>query len=240
MHHLLAIWPRVKKLLPEAELHIYYDMAGWFNTVDTVRQEQKWILNTAPRADQVRAGLKATESLGVFTHGGIGQWELAREQQRASLMVYPCDPISPTEGYSISVLEALAAGTPVLTSDADAFPELWSGVTQQIPLPFEGRQEHWVEAIVALLTDKKQWLAASKKGLAHAKKFQWQDIGESYAAMLEEAVKVKAQQDGLVTQEQAEHHLTDKKQEKMGRIAARMAVDHDLIALGEVPTPASS
>jgi glycosyltransferase involved in cell wall biosynthesis len=187
LHHLLALWPRIKRQVPEATLHIYYDMKGWFDAIEHAAGYGVTDIITAPRAHDLQRLLKETEDQGVTTHGGIGQWELAQEQMKSSLMVYPCDPVRPTEGFSISILEGLAAGTPVITSNADALPELWADYTTQVPLPFEESHDELLAAIVKGLTaprDEEQ--IASRQRFART--FDWRTLQVHYADFIERLV----------------------------------------------------
>lgn len=195
LHHLLEIWPEIHHRLPAAELHIFYEMQRWFNIVDDVRS-RGFGVSTDTTADRVREGLKNTQGLGVVVRGPVGQWQLAREQQAASLLVYPCDPISPTEGFGITILEALAAGTPVVTSNADAFPELWSEDVVQIPLPWEGKQEIWITEICDLLTNKARWQSMSREGKKTAQSYSWRGIGQEYAGMVKRKWEEKMEREG--------------------------------------------
>jgi glycosyltransferase involved in cell wall biosynthesis len=182
LHHLVELWPRIKKRFPLANLHIYYDMAKWFSIIDQFEGVSQPIV-TASLARRLQEGLRrAEEAGGVVVHGGVGQWELARAQQSAGLMVYPCDPISPTEGWSISILEAMAAGTPVITTNADALPELWGGHSIQIPLPVD--PDLLFEQIFDRFRDpgSSSWNWESLAGRAQefAQQYSWELISAQY------------------------------------------------------------
>jgi glycosyltransferase involved in cell wall biosynthesis len=143
LHHLLRIWPNVVDRVPEAELHVYYDIDKWLE-MDNFLGERNI---THDRAVAVRTYRTASPKNVTF-HGGIGQGQLSIEQARSAVLAYPCDPIAPTEGFSMTVLEGIVAGCNVIVSDADAFPELWSnapGVTM-LPLPID--DELWTTTIV--------------------------------------------------------------------------------------------
>lgn len=185
LHHLLRLWPRIKKRWPEASLDIYYDMEKWFEVADRYAAIDH-PMATGERAAAVRRGLADCEGLDVRAHGGLSQWALAREQMAASAMIYPCDPIAPTEGYSISILEALAAGTPVITTGADALEELWGGCTSQAPLPWGPESEDFVmERLGALFSSAEEWRHQSERGLLRAWKFPWEAIEARYVQAVE-------------------------------------------------------
>lgn len=155
LHHLLRMWPKIVKQVPDASLHIYYDINTWLEN-DMQLQRNGMRLLTSDRADFIRVQLSRPHP-NITLHGGIGQWTLAREQMKGSVMCYPCDPVRPTEGYSMSVLEGITAGMRVITTDADALGELWFGQpnTTILPCRFESEEDDntWVEAVVKGLTE---------------------------------------------------------------------------------------
>jgi len=149
LHHLLRMWPEIQRREPTSELHVFYNMDGWFGIVDKMRTGGLEA-NTAQRADLVRSLMKSTEdaSLNVHFHGSVSQWELAKEQMKSGLLVYPCDPVQPTEGFSMTCLEGIAAGCQVITSNADALGELWTDAPGTVVLPLPIEDGVWIETIV--------------------------------------------------------------------------------------------
>jgi len=149
LHHLLRIWPRVALEVPEAELHVFYDAQKWLdNDAQVVAAGGTTV--TSERAAAIREYLKRPPR-SVYFHGGVGQSVLAIEQMKSGIMAYPCDPVRPTEGFSMSVLEGITAGCEVITTDADALNELWAsapGVTI-LPLPFD--DEVWASTLISKL-----------------------------------------------------------------------------------------
>jgi len=149
LHHLLRFWPRVVEQVPDAELHVYYDFATWLHN-DAEAKKVGLHLVTSDRADELRRYIENPPE-GVIFHGGIGQWELAKAQLKCSTMCYPCDPVQPTEGFSMTILEGIAAGLNVLTTDADAFGELWSDQPGVTMLPLPVNDDLWVAKLVESL-----------------------------------------------------------------------------------------
>jgi glycosyltransferase involved in cell wall biosynthesis len=147
LHHLLRIWPQVRACEPKAELHVYYDMDKWLAVVEQFEAVGR-VVTTSDRGILIR-NYRRDGVEGVVFHGGVGQKDLAAAQLSSAIMAYPCDPIAPTEGFSMSILEGIAAGCDTLITNADALPELWSnapGITM-LPLPFDDNL--WVDTIVA-------------------------------------------------------------------------------------------
>ena len=117
--------------------------------------------------------------------GGVGK-ELDRAalidlQRTAMVHIYPLDPVRPSDFFSMSVLESLAAGTPVVVSDADSMPELWSDVTLMLSRPI--RLAEWHEAVEWLLTDKRKWKRMSEAGKKKAADLTWEKQASRYLAI---------------------------------------------------------
>lgn len=148
LHHLLRMWPRVIEQVPEAELHLYYDMDRWLENINTAMTQGHRPLTT-DYALQVRKLLPASPN--TTYHGGVGRLELAAALMQGKVLAYPCDPVAPTEGFSMTTLEAWIAGCTVILSDADALQELWGereGITC-LPLPID--DDLWVSRIITAL-----------------------------------------------------------------------------------------
>lgn len=191
LHHLLRFWPEIKRQVPHASLRIFYDKSRW-EAIVAQQQAEGILLNTTDRAYLVQQGLKAVEGMDVEHVGAVGQWRLAQEQLAASLMCYPMDSVDhATEGFSVSTLEAMAAGCPALISDGDAFKELWTGSAAMVSLPVEGKEQLWVDAAVRLLTDARAWKRQRAAGKKKAATLTWDLIGETYERWLVHALKDK-------------------------------------------------
>ncbi len=84
----------------------------------------------------------------------------------ASLFVYP----SFFEGFGLPVLEAMACGTPVVTSDNSSLPEV-AGDAAVLVDP--NRPAEIADAMEALLSDEKLYDKMKKRGLERSQKFGW-------------------------------------------------------------------
>jgi hypothetical protein len=104
--------------------------------------------------------------------------ELIRIQRTAKVLIYPLDPRRPSDFFSMAVLEALAAGTPVITSDADSMPEMWTDAALILPRPIDLGQ--WYEAVTHLLENPIAWRDRSKAGRALAAKYDWSLVANRY------------------------------------------------------------
>ena len=53
---------------------------------------------------------------------------------RSGVLAYPCDTISFTEGFGTTILQSYAAGMLPITTDTDAFGEVYGSDSDAIPL----------------------------------------------------------------------------------------------------------
>lgn len=149
LHHLLRIWPAIKQQVPQAELHVYYDVERWLQN-DADMKVAGMHNVTRERAELIRPYFM-DPTHGIVFKGGVSKWELASAQVSAPVLCYPCDPVAPTEGFSMTVLEGITAGCDVLTTNADALGELWSGRPGVTVLPLPVHDDVWADALVATL-----------------------------------------------------------------------------------------
>lgn len=120
-----------------------------------------------PREVVARLGL---ESSVIFT-GQIREQDKAPLFSAASLFVFP----SLYEGFGIPVLEAMACGTPVVTSNASALPEV-AGDAGELVDPY---QTDAISAAMAdLLDNQSRRDELSRRGLERARRFTWNGVAE--------------------------------------------------------------
>jgi glycosyltransferase involved in cell wall biosynthesis len=74
------------------------------------------------------------------------------------------------EGFGLPPLEAMACGTPVISSDTSSLPEVVGDAALQVD---PGSPLAWAESIRAVLTDEKRRNEMSERGKAQASKFSW-------------------------------------------------------------------
>ncbi len=103
---------------------------------------------------------------GVIWKGFVPETDLAELYREAALLVYP----SFYEGFGLPVVEAMAAGTPVVTSDRGAIPEA-AGDAALYADP--ARPEEIARACARLLADPVLWERISRRGMERARLFSW-------------------------------------------------------------------
>jgi glycosyltransferase involved in cell wall biosynthesis len=127
------------------------------------------------RADCARLGLESRVSF----EGKVPRDRLESAYQEAAIVVLP----SLFEGFGLPAIEALAAGTPVVASDAGALPEVLdrAGAGRRVPAR---DPRALADAIRAVLDD---WEAEQRKVLAARSQleaaFGWPEVARRTAAL---------------------------------------------------------
>ncbi len=99
--------------------------------------------------------------------GYLTQEDLRTVFSSATLFAFP----SLYEGFGIPILEAMACGTPVITSNVSSMPEVAGDAAKLVdPLDVEDIKE----AIKSLLENEDEREALTKKGLKRASEFSWE------------------------------------------------------------------
>ncbi len=104
--------------------------------------------------------------------------ELPRLINQAIALVFP----SLWEGFGLPVLEAMACGTPVITSNLSALPEV-AGDAALLIDPYSVGE--LVEAMAAVTNDSRLWNTLRQAGLERAKEFSWQQTGRQTGEILQ-------------------------------------------------------
>jgi glycosyltransferase involved in cell wall biosynthesis len=105
---------------------------------------------------------------GVRLLGRVPDADLAVLLDRATLLAVP----SYDEGFGLPLLEGMAAGTPVLTSDAPALVEVAGGAALSVPLP------QLVDGLRQLLDDSRLRDRLREAGPHRAADFSWERSAE--------------------------------------------------------------
>ncbi len=110
----------------------------------------------------------------VLRPGFIAQEELPLWYRAADVFVYP----SQYEGFGLPPLEAMAAGTPVITSNCSSLPE----VVGDAALLIDPRDEaSLAEALSRVLTDSALSEDLGRRGRARAREFTWARAAQATA-----------------------------------------------------------
>jgi glycosyltransferase involved in cell wall biosynthesis len=115
--------------------------------------------------------LRTARELGVdeyvLTPGWIAEEDLPLVYAAADVFVYP----SRYEGFGLPVLEAMACGTPVVTTNAASIPELAGPAAFQLD---PNDTKHMAAPIIRLCTEEESNDEMIERGFAQVEKFSWQ------------------------------------------------------------------
>lgn len=137
---LLEVFPRIRKAVPGTRLKVFSSMK---------------VYQFAQAADESEFGVlyrKCRETEGVEYIGSIPQPDLARELRSVTALAYP-NTFSETS--CIAVMEAMASGCFVVTSNLAALPETTAGFARLIPIEggWEAYKNRFIEETVQVLRE---------------------------------------------------------------------------------------
>ena len=137
-----------------------------------------------------RAGQSDAADRLVFT-GYLGDEELRALYSAASVFVYP----SIYEGFGLPVLEAMACGAPVVTSDIPSISET-AGKAARLVSPND--VQALAKNVVDLLENKGEQQYLSQAGIKHSQQFSWEKAARAtldvYSEVVNRASKKRAAQ----------------------------------------------
>lgn len=110
---LLDVWPEVRKLHDDAQLHVYYGFDNW-KKLNAVNKRGLIII------EHMESRVRGKELEQIYYHGRVGQHELAAAHLKSMVWAYPTNF---SETYCISALEAQAAGAVPVTTRIAALAE---------------------------------------------------------------------------------------------------------------------
>jgi predicted O-methyltransferase YrrM/tetratricopeptide (TPR) repeat protein len=152
--HLLQMWPKIKKAIPDATLNIYSDVNGkWVNEVSKAQM------------DEIRRIL--VEGLdGVFVHGWVSKKELAEAWSKADIWLYPN---TFQETFCLTALEAAATKTLAVAPPLAALQETIGdrGILVKGNPVDEIWQDEAIKQLLTVLSDR------SKKAQLIERNYNW-------------------------------------------------------------------
>jgi glycosyltransferase involved in cell wall biosynthesis len=124
------------------------------------------------RDRELRAEIASRLASGrLHTLGYVPEGDLVALYGGAEVLAYP----SHFEGFGLPVVEAMACGTPVVTTDVPALREVSGGAAVLVPL---GDERALADAVANMVGDPTARAAARAAGLARAKTFSWEASAE--------------------------------------------------------------
>jgi glycosyltransferase involved in cell wall biosynthesis len=165
---LISAFAKVLEVIPDAKLAI----AGSGREEDNLARQIK--------------SLNITNS--VFMVGRLSKERIAQLMVAADVFVLP----SKRESFGLSLLEASAAGVPVICSNAGGVPEVFQDGFNALLYP-PGDDTAMAKAIIRLIQDRKLAKTISANALETAGRFTWEMTAERTLRVYEEVLQKMTQ-----------------------------------------------
>ncbi len=165
---LLYIWPDIKKVYPDAELHFCY---GW--------KLFDMLARTNPERRQWKASVQIMlQHPGVTDHGRLGKEDLAKVRKSCGIWSYPSYF---TEINCITALDSQKDGlVPVTISLAALKETVGAGVLVKGNIKDPKVMKTYLKELLAIMGDEKRWQVESEKGKKFASNFTWDKIAKEW------------------------------------------------------------
>ncbi|MEX2584317.1 MAG: glycosyltransferase family 4 protein [Gemmatimonadota bacterium] len=177
----------------EADYLLYFGRLDWFQKgldilLDAMRilvaQRPDLRLRVAGRGKDAQRLLDGARSLGIRDNveliGSVGEAARAKLLSGARVLLMP----SRFEGFGMVAAEAMAAGVPVVASDAGSLPEVVAPPAGGVLVP-TGDAAALARETARLLDDGAARRRFSQSARASAQRFRWERIAEDHLAFLE-------------------------------------------------------
>jgi glycosyltransferase involved in cell wall biosynthesis len=193
LHVLLELFPKIRQRVPDAILKIFYRFDPWYQGVKDAMtpngQRARYINECINRLGKYGEN-------GVFLIGQISNREMARELLSSSVLAYTCEPFRFTEGFSVTIMDACAAGCVPIISDADAIGEVYANAAEIIKGKPSKNKERWIETIIGMLTDDERAGKARERARTFAQKFSRQEAAKSWDALIKKLLPKAGTENG--------------------------------------------
>lgn len=171
LHHALRIFKKAREKMPDLTLEVTYALKN----LHAVRWEH------SPNGLRMVEIESLLGQEGVIFQDHIERQDMLRAISEAEILLYPFDPIIPTEFFGLIVLECMACGTIPLLSQADCFAELWGDHAPILGWPI--KDDEWIAAI-EWLRDPKVGDEYRAKGYERAAQHSWKAIVKQWREVL--------------------------------------------------------
>lgn len=169
--HLLRDWHKYRALFPDCTLSVFYG-------VEAFVAAQRWSHASAGEMALDIEHLLGQE--GIQYYGKQSQAVIAQAHAESDMLLYPCDPLAPTETGCITVMEAAAAGNVPVITDADCLPSEFSAIAEVVELPYG---DHYLAAVYDLMQNPDYYMQLQKNGRDFAKTRTWDQVAKRWIKM---------------------------------------------------------
>jgi glycosyltransferase involved in cell wall biosynthesis len=168
LHWVLELFPKLRRRVPDVELAIFYNWASVYEHNKQAEHEM------ACRLRYSHAMLKRLQGHGVVHKQSVSKNQLVDEMRHSRALVYPCDPVNFTEGFSVTTMEALALGCLPVIVGADALDEIYGQHVPTLPAPYRASREAYLDTLERALVDDAWYREQREKALSLREVYNWE------------------------------------------------------------------
>lgn len=186
LHWLLSIWPDVRLAVPEAELHVFYSMKKWLDIWNSYDHNSADVMASLQyrRAMFINQSLQRLRNHGVQLRDQVSRQQVENEYAQAEVLAYPCDTISFTEGFSVSILDACSFGCVPVISDADALKELYCSHVPHVNVPMASSIGQYKSLLIETLQDRGGLPGKSRSAWEASHGLTWENSVEQVLSVI--------------------------------------------------------
>lgn len=189
LHWLFQEWPKIKRAVPHAHLRVFYRLKPW---IDNMLAQNGVCYHPSDeeqfsRAHYLResiARFSMRPDLGVELVDSVSRERMNVEMSEAEVLAYPCDPVVWTEGFSVTLMEACAAGVLPVTCGVDALPEIYGGAVPMVDRPVKDNISGFTDFVIRGLTDSAFRSETVSKTTALAGRYRWSDLAKRLESII--------------------------------------------------------
>lgn len=190
LHWLLQEWPKIRRAVPHAELHIFYRFDSWLDHFTNLQLEP-WMDPNYPemvaRAHYIKESIRRLEGQGLHVVKAVSRKRMAVEMSRAEVLAYPCDTCTYTEGFSVTLMEACASGMLPVSTDIDALGSIYGAAVPLVQAPVRDRIGEFSDLVIRGLTDPDWRKDVTERTLALADRYRWSALADRLNGVLQHA-----------------------------------------------------
>jgi glycosyltransferase involved in cell wall biosynthesis len=202
LHHILQVWPSIKRTVPEATLRIFYNLDTFINRFASVEchqydaqrqqiqsqgQSAEWLesfIEFSCRARFIELSINRMKDMGVEKCGCISRKQINQEWSEAIVLAYPCDTIKYTEGFSVTTLEACASRTLPVISGIDALGHIYGSCAPIVQAPVVDHLDQFAQLVIKGLTDSKWRDEQTEKCYQFATQYSWPVLAQTLESII--------------------------------------------------------
>ena len=189
---LLQEWPKIRKLVANAHLKIFYRFLPWYSDAKLHwAHPHPHLRELSHRAIYIHEMARKLEGSGVQIVDSVSRKVMAQELSQAEVLAYPCDTIAYTEGFSCTTLEACAARALPVISAADSLGGIYGSCVPMVPAPARDHMDNFRQKVIRALADKEWRQETAEQCAVFAQDFAYPKLAERLESLLLEGKKHK-------------------------------------------------